>query len=206
MNPIISLTTQTLTNTLTIAFAPKNKAELQAATVECLKLSADCSKGPYGPIAYWDVSPVTDMTAVFKDASSFSGDLSKWDVSKVTNMRSTFDLAKAFNSDISKWDVSRVTDMGYTFANAAAFNSDVSKWDVSKVTYMFGTFMHAKSFNIDVDNWDVSNVDQMRHMFNGASSFSHKLCGKWFKTFNRLSDSKKKDMFTDSGGKICKNG
>merc|ERR1712032_1564752 len=162
-------------------FAPKNKAELQAATVECLKLSADCSKGPYGPIAYWDVSPVTDMTAVFKDASSFSGDLSKWDVSKVTNMR-------------------------YTFANAAAFNSDVSKWDVSKVNYMFGTFMHAKSFNIDVDNWDVSNVDQMRHMFNGASSFSHKLCGKWFKTFNRLSDSKKKDMFTDSGGKICKNG
>merc|ERR1712032_1793678 len=169
--------------------APKSKAQLQAAIVGCLKLSSDCSKGPYGPIAYWDVSAVTDMNGLFDPtqtagAALFNGDLSKWDVSRVTNMNSMFNGAKAFNSDISNWDVSNVEAIGY----------------------MFGTFMEAKSFNGHVGNWDVSNVKNVRRMFSGASSFSHKLCNKWYKAFNRISNNNKKDMFTGSGGRLCKNG
>ena len=61
-------------------WTPKAVSELQDALRECLQLSADCSKGPHGPIGSWDVSAVTDMGALFAYASSFNGDISNWDV------------------------------------------------------------------------------------------------------------------------------
>ena len=57
----------------------------------------------------WDVSPVTDMSAVFKDAASFNADISDWDVSEATDMSQMFEGAKTFNQDIGKWDVSKVS-------------------------------------------------------------------------------------------------
>ena len=92
----------------------------------CLKLSNDCSKGPFGPIGYWDVSAVTDMENLFNPAKTagaalFNGDLSKWDVSQVTIMEGVFESASSFNGDISKWDVSRVTNMDRMFVYAKSF-------------------------------------------------------------------------------------
>ena len=38
----------------------------------------------YGDISGWDVSNVTNMKYMFRNAESFNGDLSKWNVSNVT--------------------------------------------------------------------------------------------------------------------------
>ena len=118
-----------------------------------------------------DLSGVTDMYRMFRDASSFNGDLSSWNVSQVTDMREMFWAASSFNGDVSSWDVSQVTDMYGMFYDASSFDGDVSSWDVSQVTDMRGMFWAASSFDGDVSSWDVSQVTDMYGMFRGASSF-----------------------------------
>ena len=49
------------------------------------------------------------MIGMFKNATSFNGDLSSWDVSNVNYMASMFYGATSFNSDLSSWDVSSIT-------------------------------------------------------------------------------------------------
>ena len=114
-----------------------------------------------GNVSEWNVSSVTDMGNMF-GSTNFNGDLSKWDVSSVTNMDSMFEFS-LFNGDISNWDVSNVIDMSYMFMESQ-FNGDISKWDVSNVEVM--TCMFYKSqFNGDISKWDVSNVINMKRMF-----------------------------------------
>ena len=126
-----------------------------------------------GNISEWDVSNVTDMGNMF-GSTNFNGDLSKWDVSNVTNMDSMFEFS-LFNGDISNWDVSNVTDMSYMFMESQ-FNGDISKWNVSNVEEM--TYMFYKSqFNGDISKWDVSNVTDMKRMFMG-SEFNNDI-SKW---------------------------
>ena len=126
-----------------------------------------------GNVSEWDVSNVTDMGNMF-GSTNFNGDLSKWDVSNVTNMDSMFEFS-LFNGDISNWDVSNVTDMSYMFMESQ-FNGDISKWNVSNVEEM--TYMFYKSqFNGDISNWDVSNVINMKRMFMG-SEFNNDIT-KW---------------------------
>jgi len=132
----------------------------------------------YGPIAGWDVSAVTNMSAMFKGAMDFNGDLSGWDVRNVTNMREMFERADAFNGDLSGWDVRNVTDMQSMFEGAAAFNGDLSGWDVRNVTNMIGMFYEAAAFNGDLSGWDVSNVTYMAFMFYEAEVFNGDL-SRW---------------------------
>ena len=60
-------------------------------------------------------------------------DVSGWDVSNVTNMSNMFRNANSFNQDISNWDVSNVTNMNVMFAYATSFNQDLSQWCVRKI-------------------------------------------------------------------------
>ncbi|WGK70443.1 BspA family leucine-rich repeat surface protein [Candidatus Haliotispira prima] len=53
----------------------------------------------------WDVSNVTDMTAMFSGALIFNQAIRDWDVSNVTGMTRMFYGAKAFDQDISGWAV-----------------------------------------------------------------------------------------------------
>ena len=172
-------------------WAPKTKADLQSAIVECLQRSDwDCSKGSHGPIGSWDVWDMTSMMYLFFDtngypnnepfpgAGNFNGDLSKWDVSRVANMHGMFYCMSSLNCDISEWDVSKVIDMQRMFVYAKSFNSDISEWDVSKVTNMQRLFSSATSFNGDISKWDVSRVNAMNHMFAEATSFNSDL-SKW---------------------------
>jgi surface protein len=48
---------------------------------------------PNGDLSNWDVASVTDMYAIFYNASSFNSDLTNWDVSNVTNMAFMFSLS-----------------------------------------------------------------------------------------------------------------
>ena len=128
-------------------------------------------------IGSWDVSSVTNMKYMFQDAIVFNGDISSWDVSSVTNMRDMFYRAEAFNQDISSWDVSSVTNMKGMFAVATSFNQDIGSWDVSSVTNMQSMFAVAEAFNQDISSWDVSKVKNMTYMFYIATSFNQNLSG-----------------------------
>ena len=81
------------------------------------------------------------MNYIFSKKKLFNPDISDWDVSSVTEMSAMFWEAKLFNGDLSKWDVSGVTDMSYMFHGAEIFNGDVSNWDVSSVTDMEAMFI-----------------------------------------------------------------
>eukprot|EP00978_Attheya_sp_CCMP212_P037293 scaffold174623_cov71-Attheya_sp.AAC.1 len=113
----------------------------------------------------WDVSSVTTMERMFRNAKVFNQDLSAWDVSSVTRMTEMFYLDARFNQDLSAWDVSNVTTMRSLFQGAIDFNRDLSAWDVSSVTTMEKMLRNVKVFNHDLSAWDVSSVTTMRHMF-----------------------------------------
>ena len=129
-------------------------------------------------IGSWDVSNVTDMDEMFTSANSFNQDIGSWDVSNVTNMEDMFFDATAFNQDIGSWDVGNVTSMLSMFDYAESFNQDIGSWDVSNVTNMTYMFTHAISFNQDIGSWDVGNVTGMDDMFSRAVSFNQDI-GSW---------------------------
>ena len=54
----------------------------------------------YGEISNWDVSKVTNMNAMFQNATSFNQPLNNWNVSKVTNMEAMFWGATSFNQPL----------------------------------------------------------------------------------------------------------
>jgi surface protein len=122
-----------------------------------------------------DLSNVTDMSNMFREARAFNGDVSNWDVGNVTNMSSTFSSANLFNGDVSGWDVSNVTNMLALFSGTS-FNGNVSSWDVSQVTNMRGLF-RSTPFDGDVSGWDVGQVNDMAYMFQSAVSFNADLSG-----------------------------
>ena len=150
----------------------------EMAITDCLftnPVDGMCSDSEYGLMPNWDVSNVTNMSAMFEYAPSFNGDISNWDVSNVTNMSNMFASAPSFNGDISNWDVSSVTNMSLMFANASSFNQPLNDWETSSVTNMYAMFAYASSFNADVSNWDVSSTTNMNTMFTNASSFNQPL-------------------------------
>ena len=130
-----------------------------------------------GDLSSWDVSGVTDMKEMFHRAASFNGDISTWDVSKVEDMNAMFASAIAFDGDISSWNTSGVTDMELMFSDASSFNGDISTWNVSSVTDMQNMFSGAATFNQNLSAWDVSSVTSMSAMFRGAAAFNQNLSG-----------------------------
>ncbi len=136
------------------------------------------SFGNLGNMESWDVSAVTDMSAMFEGATSFNQSIGSWNVSSVTNMAAMFSGATSFNQPIGSWDVSSVYDMSAMFKGATAFNQPIGSWNVSSVTSMGGMFSNAISFNQPIGSWDVSIVKDMKGMFKGATSFNQPL-GSW---------------------------
>ena len=118
---------------------------------------------------------VTDLTAIFKGASSFNWDLSSWNTSNVTAMEGMFADAISFNQSLSNFNTSNVTAMGGMFANASVFNQNLNTWDTSNVTTMSNMFNSASSFNWSLSNWNTSNVTSMYAMFASAIAFDQSL-------------------------------
>ena len=171
------------------AFAPADKAALQAAVGTCewsncgtsgclsetsdgscpiFAASNDASGNPHGVIGEWDVSRVTSFESLFQQARSFNSDISKWRTSRVTNMQSMFHFARKFNADITLWNVSSVTNLESTFFYASTFNQDIGNWSVSRVTTLKSTFSEAVQFQHNLNNWITSKVTTMESTFNSA--------------------------------------
>ena len=125
-----------------------------------------------------DLSRVTGMSGMFRDAEKFNQDIGDWDVSSVTTMTEMFRDATDFNQDIGDWDVSSVTTMTEMFRDATDFNQDIGDWDVSSVTTMTEMFRDATDFNQDISHWDVRKVS-MVGMLAGATAFNQNL-GAWY--------------------------
>ena len=144
---------------------------------------AGCSSLTMVPsINSWSMpSGVKRIQSMFQGATSFNQDLSGWDVSHITDMSYMFKEATSFNSPLL-WGskVSNVTDMSYMFQEATSFNQDISGWDVSSVTDMSDMFKGATSFNQPIGLWGskTANVGNYSFMFEGASSFDQNL-GTW---------------------------
>merc|ERR1711988_1351138 len=92
---------------------------------------------------------------MFSDANSFNQPINNWDVSNVTNMSAMFSEANSFNQPINNWDVSNVTNMEKMFYHALSFNQDINNWEVSNVTNMSNMFSFTESFNQPLSNWNI---------------------------------------------------
>lgn len=138
------------------------------------------------PIENWDMSHVTDMRGMFRNASKFNQPLNHWDTSRVkwmgnsgkiitNNPEGVFSYAESFNQSLEDWDTSNVVSLSYMFFNAKAFNKTINKWDTSKVMFMQGTFEEACEFDQPLDNWNTSNVTIMQQAFHNAHAFDQSL-------------------------------
>ena len=85
----------------------------------------------------WDVSRVTDMTALFKDRTEFNQDISRWNTSSVTSFKETFRNASSFNQDLSGWGLSPGVDFTRMFLGADAFAQPVWMWPHASSTAVF---------------------------------------------------------------------
>ncbi len=95
------------------------------------ELIEEIKKADENNLNYIDTSAVTDMHDIFKDNTTFNGDISEWNVSKVTDMSNMFAGATSFNKDISKWKVSNVTNMNGMFNGASQFTKELEDWNVA---------------------------------------------------------------------------
>ena len=123
-----------------------------------------------GDISKWNVSKVTSMREMFRDATAFNQPLNTWTVSSVTNMSAMFRDATAFNQPLNNWDVSKVIDMSLMFYRATAFNQSLNRWNVAEVTDMSSMFEKATTFNQDLTSWVAKSGRIVIFMFTGATA------------------------------------
>ena len=87
-----------LVSTIAYSQTPITDANIQEAINTCIStnpVDGLCSSSEYGAMPEWDVSNVTDMSDMFKDADAFNGDISGWNVDNVTDMSGMFFKADA---------------------------------------------------------------------------------------------------------------
>ena len=120
----------------------------------------------------WITSSVTNMSNMFRDATNFNGNISSWNTSSVTNMSRVFQNASSFNQNISGWNTASVTTMSYMFSGASSFNQNINGWTVTSVTNMDEIFRNATNFNQSLNSWNVSNVTNMNEAFRNATNFN----------------------------------
>jgi hypothetical protein len=116
-------------------FAPPNRTALEAA-LDAWDASPSNAMGAnvtYGPVGYWDVTAVSDLSDLFAGRASFDEPLG-WDTSSVTSMARLFSGASAFNQALS-FDTRSVLSMDYMFLGARGFDQRLA-FDVSNVTSM----------------------------------------------------------------------
>ena len=198
----------------TTVFAPADKTDLQAALKYYMGVEGATKPDNYSDhihghktahggafaanINNWDVSAVTEMSAIFGPddtrLTDFNGKISDWDVSNVTDMSGMFKGITGFDQDIGNWQINTTAnvDMGSMFENATGFNKDISKWNVSQVASMTSMFKGATAFNNGgasgtsanpLNNWErvtgvggatststVGNVTNMANMFQGVAA------------------------------------
>jgi surface protein len=112
---------------------------------------------------------VTSMKSLFKDNTTFNGNINNFDTSNVTDMSYMFNNASSFNQPLTNFNTNKVTTMSFMFHTATAFNQSVNNFNTSNVTNMYAMFYSAIYFNQSISNFDTAKVTNMAYMFSGKS-------------------------------------
>jgi surface protein len=121
-----------------------------------------------------DLSSVTNMLVMFRNASSANPDVSNWDVSNVTNMDRVFTDASSANPDTSNWNVSSANNMNSIFLNTnisienlTACYENWSQLTVQQnVTFGAGTIKYnasgqaGRDILVNTFNWNITDGGQ----------------------------------------------
>ncbi len=110
-----------------------------------------------------DLSRVNSLAGAFWDCNSLRGNnfFNEWDISNVTDLTAMFFLANSFNQPLDKWDLRNVTQMSNMFFQATQFNQPLDKWNVENVENMHSMFKLATSFNQNLEKWNIEKVSSM---------------------------------------------
>ena len=144
---------------------------MENAFYGCANLNFDAIDSP-------DLSRVTTLKNMFRNANVFNGILNNWDISTITDISGIFAYAEIFNRPLDNWNTSNVIDMSETFRGARLYNEPLDNWNTALVTNMYGMFSSASTFNQNIDYWDVSQVTDMTYMFSSTSAFNQPL-NRW---------------------------
>jgi len=126
------------------------------STTSLFQTFRNCSSLTTPDFSGWDVSSVTNMQAMFQNATSFNGDITTWDVSGVISgnqFREMFLGASSFNQPIGSWNMSNATNVSRMLNNADAFDQDISAWDINQVSN-FDSFMQ-NATGLSTANYDA---------------------------------------------------
>ena len=126
-------------------------------------------------INHWDTSSIEDMIFMFQNAIAFNQDIGDWNTAKITDMNNMFSQARTFNQDISDWNTAMVTNMNGMFQGASRFNQNIGSWDTGEVTNMGFMFNSARTFNQNIRDWNTAMVEDMSGMFGGAIAFNQNI-------------------------------
>lgn len=129
-------------------------------------------------ISTWDLTNTTNISLMFRYATSFNQDIGDWNTDNVTNMFMVFRSASSFNQNIENWNTSDVTNMSYMFSDATNFNQNIGSWDTSNVEEMIAMFRRTDEFDQDIGGWNTSKVTDMTTMFREALKFNQNI-GSW---------------------------
>ncbi|NER17966.1 BspA family leucine-rich repeat surface protein [Spongiivirga citrea] len=121
-----------------------------------------------GIVNSWNIGSITDISGIFFDADIFNRPLDNWNTISVTDMSDVFNGAGLFNEPLDSWNTTSVTTMARMFRRASSFNQNISNWNTANVTDMSGMFQSANSFVFSVDGWNVSSVLDMSRMFESS--------------------------------------
>ncbi len=165
-----------------------NCANMELTTTDPINLSLTTSTNNWfsgcsimtastADLSGWDMSGITDMQNMFRNAFEFNGNVGSWDVSSTTTLASTFSNCRKFNQNIDSWDITSCLSLAGTFQFCFEFNQPLNSWNTTTVTNMFATFNQAEVFNQPLNNWDTSNVTSMQTMFDRAFVFNQNITG-----------------------------
>ena len=126
-------------------------------------------------LSNWNVSRVTTMEGMFRNAPAFNGDLGRWKVHNVRNMNSMFDNAASYEGKgLDQWNrrLSSLRFAAHMFNEAAAFNGNVQGWQLPENCSLKGTFRNASLFNRTLSSWTPRERDEAT-LLRGATSFKN---------------------------------
>lgn len=110
------------------------------------------------PLDWQDLSSVTDISYMFKEATSFNQNLNSWEMPQVTRMTGVFHGASSFNN-----------------GEAPGESNSPLSWNTSNATIVKEMFQDASSFNQSLSHWNLDRLSKLNlsNMFTGATAFEN---------------------------------
>ncbi len=134
---------------------------MENAFYGCRNLNFDAISPP-------DLSQVTSLKNMFREANIFNGILNSWNVDNITDISGMFQSCNTFNRPLDGWNTGNITDMSDTFNGANNFNEPLDNWNTGAATTMARMFRSANDFNQNINGWNTSQVTDMSDMFSAS--------------------------------------